>query len=387
MPAAGFAAVAAVAEELFGEDHEAAFVVEIDAFDERGHGWGTIFRYPARVFARTRLLQIAEGMKGRRIVVYGDIVADRFIYGTPKRISREAPVLILRQYRDDVLLGAAGNAINNIQSLGGVPVPVSVLGDDAQGKQLVDTLTAQGIDCSGIVRAGRYNTPTKVRILGGMPHASRQQIVRYDIEDHCDLTDDEAARVGETLGARMATADAGLISDYGYGAVTQPLASTLTTAAGEKPVTLDSRYDLLRFSGVTAATPNEEEAAEAAGTSLFNGDNDVRLRQAGETLREKLGSEALLITRGSRGMALFERESAEPIFIPVYGTDQVADVTGAGDTVIATFTLALAAGASFAEAAKIANYAGGIVVMKMGTATVSNDELRRAVERDEALPE
>ena len=341
----------------------------------------------SRVFARTRLLQIAEGMKGRRIVVYGDIVADRFIYGTPKRISREAPVLILRQYRDDVLLGAAGNAINNIQSLGGVPMPVSVLGDDVQGKQLVDAMTAQGIDCSGIVRAGRYNTPTKVRILGGMPHASRQQIVRYDIEDHCDLTDDEASHVRETLGARMTTADAGLISDYGYGAVTQALASALTSAAEKKPVTLDSRYDLLRFSGVTAATPNEEEAAEAAGTSLFNGDNDVRLRQAGETLREKLGSEALLITRGSRGMALFERERAEPILIPVYGTDQVADVTGAGDTVIATFTLALAAGASFAEAAKIANYAGGIVVMKMGTATVSNDELRRAIERDEALPE
>ena len=339
------------------------------------------------MFARTRLLQIAEGMKGRRIVVYGDIVADRFIYGTPKRISREAPVLILRQYRDDVLLGAAGNAINNIQSLGGVPMPVSVLGDDVQGKQLLDTLSTQGIDCSGIVRAARYNTPTKVRILGGMPHASRQQIVRYDIEDHCDLTDDEVAQLREMLGAWMTTADAALISDYGYGAVTQPLASTLSSAAATKPVTLDSRYDLLRFAGVTAATPNEEEAAEAAGTSLFNGDNDVRLRQAGETLREKLGSEALLITRGSRGMALFERERSEPVFIPVYGTDQVADVTGAGDTVIAAFTLALAAGASFAEAAKIANYAGGIVVMKMGTATVSNDELRRAVERDEALPE
>jgi rfaE bifunctional protein kinase chain/domain len=326
-------------------------------------------------------------MKGRRIVVYGDIVADRFIYGTPKRISREAPVLILRQYRDDVLLGAAGNAINNIQSLGGVPMPVSVLGHDAQGQQLVETMTAQGIDCRGVIRADRYKTPTKVRILGGMPHASRQQIVRYDIEDHCDLTEGEAAQLGGALNERMANADAALISDYAYGAVTQPLASALTESAGGKPVTLDSRYDLLRFSGVTAATPNEEEAAEAAGTSLFNGDNDVRLQQAGETLREKIGSDALLITRGSRGMALFERERSAPIFIPVYGTDQVADVTGAGDTVIATFTLALAAGASFAEAAKIANYAGGIVVMKMGTATVSNDELRRAIERDEALPQ
>jgi rfaE bifunctional protein kinase chain/domain len=339
------------------------------------------------VFARTRLLQIAEGMKGRRIVVYGDIVADRFIYGTPKRISREAPVLILRQYRDDVLLGAAGNAINNIFSLGGIPIPVSVLGGDAQGQQLFDAMRGQGIDCGGVLRASRYNTPTKVRILGGMPHASRQQIVRYDIEDYCDLTDSEREQIAGVLGKQIVTADAGLISDYGYGAVTQPLAATLTGAAADKPVTLDSRYDLLRFSGVTAATPNEEEAAEAAGTSLFNGDDDMRLQQAGETLRQKLGSEALLITRGSRGMALFDGVASGPLLIPVYGTDQVADVTGAGDTVIATFTLALAAGASFAEAAKIANYAGGIVVMKMGTATVSNDELRRAIERDEALSE
>jgi rfaE bifunctional protein kinase chain/domain len=338
------------------------------------------------VFARTRLLQIAEGMKGRRIVVYGDIVADRFIYGTPKRISREAPVLILRQYRDDVLLGAAGNAINNICSLGGIPIPVSVLGGDAQGQQLFDAMTSQGIDCRGVLRASRYNTPTKVRILGGMPHASRQQIVRYDIEDHCDLTDGERDQIAAALAGQMANADAGLISDYGYGAVTQPLAATLTGTAGTKPVTLDSRYDLLRFSGITAATPNEEEAAEAAGTSLYNGDDDLRLRQAGETLQAKLGCGALLITRGSRGMALFQKDR-EALLIPVYGTDQVADVTGAGDTVIATFTLALAAGSSFAEAAKIANYAGGIVVMKMGTATVSNDELHKAIERDEALNE
>jgi rfaE bifunctional protein kinase chain/domain len=339
------------------------------------------------VFARTRLLQIAEGMKARRIVVYGDIVADRFIYGTPKRISREAPVLILRQYRDDVLLGAAGNAINNILALGGIPIPVSVLGNDTQGHQLLDAMTSQGIDCSGVMRASRYNTPTKVRILGGMPHASRQQIVRYDIEDHCDLTESEATRIAGLLGDQMASAHAGLISDYGYGAVTQQLAGTLTGAAAGKPVTLDSRYDLLRFSGVTAATPNEEEAAHAAGTSLFDGDDDGQLQQAGETLQKKLGIEALLITRGSRGMALFEKAGSGPLFIQVYGTDQVADVTGAGDTVIATFTLSLAAGASFAEAATIANYAGGIVVMKMGTATVSNDELRRAIERDEALNE
>jgi rfaE bifunctional protein kinase chain/domain len=338
------------------------------------------------MFARSRLLQLTEAMKGKLIVVYGDVVADRFIYGTPKRISREAPVLILRQYRDDTLLGGAGNAVNNILSLGGLPIPVSVLGHDAAGKQLHEKMLAQGIECGGILRADRYQTPTKVRILGGMPHASRQQIVRYDIEGHFDMTVEEAETFGNVLRHQMAVCNAALISDYGYGVVKAALANDLTRYARGKPVTLDSRHDLLSYPGVTAATPNEEEAAAAAGTSLFNGENgEGRLAQVAESLQQSLDCEAVLITRGSRGMALFDRGAEDPVFIPVYGTDQVADVTGAGDTVIATFTLALAAGASYAEAAKLANYGGGIVVMKMGTATVSNDELRHAIERDEEL--
>jgi len=337
------------------------------------------------VFARSRLLQLADLMKGKLIVVYGDVVADRFIYGTPKRISREAPVLILRQYRDDVLLGGAGNAIHNILALGGLPIPVGVLGEDVAGKALLERMTACGIDCSSVLRVDRYKTPTKVRILGGMPHATRQQIVRYDIEDHFDVAEDESKAFENVLRELITCADAALISDYGYGVVTPRLASVLTRYAHGKPVTLDSRYSLLDYPGVTAATPNEEEAAAAAGTSIYDGEDlNGRLHEVGMTLRDTLDCEAVLITRGSRGMALYERDAAA-LTIPVFGTDQVADVTGAGDTVIATFTLALAAGASFPEAAKLANYAGGIVVMKMGTATVSNDELRRAIERDEGL--
>jgi rfaE bifunctional protein kinase chain/domain len=336
------------------------------------------------VFDRNRLLQLTEAMKGKLVVVYGDIVADRFIYGTPKRISREAPVLILRQYRDDVLLGGGGNAINNILSLGGLPIPISVLGRDSVSDELIAQLTNEGIDCSGILRVDRYRTPTKVRILGGMPHSTRQQIVRYDIEDEVTITDEEAGRFAWLLRDQMSIAHAALISDYGYGAVTPALAANLTGFSRGKPVTLDSRYSLLRYPDVTAATPNEEEAANAAGISLY-GNGDDNIGDVAEILQQSLDSEALLITRGSRGMALYERGRKEPIFIPVYGTDQVADVTGAGDTVIATFTLALAAGGSYLEAAKLANYAGGIVVMKMGTATVSNVELQHAIERDEEL--
>jgi D-glycero-beta-D-manno-heptose-7-phosphate kinase len=336
------------------------------------------------VFARTRLLQITEAMKGRLVVVYGDIVADRFVYGTPKRISREAPVLILRQYREDVLLGGGGNAINNILSLGGLPIPVSVLGRDAHGDQLVDKMTSQGIDCGGILRVDRYNTPTKVRILGGFPHGARQQIVRYDIEDAFEVSEPESKQFAALLREQMSMCHAALISDYGYGVVTPMLAAHLTGFALRKPVTLDSRYNLLRYPDVSAATPNEEEASLAAGISLSE-DGDDRIQEVAAALQQSLDCEAVLITRGSRGMALFEKDGRDPIFIPVYGTDQVADVTGAGDTVIATFTLALAAGASYAEAAKLANYGGGIVVMKMGTATVSNEELRHAIERDEEL--
>ena len=336
------------------------------------------------MFGRERLLQLTQAMKGKLIAVYGDIVADRFIYGTPKRISREAPVLILRQYRDDVLLGGAGNAIHNILSLGGLPVPVAVVGNDANGSKLIETLGALGIDCSSILRAARYNTPTKVRILGGMPHSTRQQIVRYDIEDHFEVEEREAKMFADILRDHISVCHAAIISDYGYGTVKPAIASSLTKFAHGKPVTLDSRYDLLSYTGVTAATPNEEEAAAAAGTSLFNGENDDRLKQVGQALQQTLDAEAILITRGSRGMALFETDR-DPLHIPVSGTDQVADVTGAGDTVIATFTLALSAGASYAEASKLANYAGGVVVMKMGTATVSNEELRHAIERDEEL--
>jgi rfaE bifunctional protein kinase chain/domain len=335
------------------------------------------------VFSRSRLLQLTDAMKGKLVVVYGDIVADRFIYGTPKRISREAPVLILRQYRDDTLLGGAGNAINNIFSLGGVPVPVSVVGNDIPGRAVLKRLEEQGIECGGILRTDRYATPTKVRILGGMPHASRQQIVRYDIEDAFEMRPEETQVFAKILRESITGCDAALISDYGYGVVKPAVVETLTRFAHGRPVTLDSRYNLLDYPGVTAATPNEEEAAAAAGTSLWN--EEDKLNEVALTLQQSLDCEALMITRGSRGMALLERDQSEPLLIPVYGTDQVADVTGAGDTVIATFTLALAAGASFVEAAKLANYAGGIVVMKMGTATVSNEELRHAIERDEEL--
>lgn len=335
---------------------------------------------------RESLIGIVHAMQGRRVVVYGDIVADRFIYGTPKRISREAPVLILRQYREDVLLGGAGNAMSNVRSLGGIPVPVATVGPDAAGDRLLAELRERGIETDGVLRVERHRTPTKTRVLGGMQHATRQQIVRFDVEDAISLTADERAAVAELLRSEIEKGDAAIVSDYGYGAVEPGLVAELCGSAGARPVTLDSRYDVMKFQGVTAATPNEEEAAAVSGIALGESDEEsAALQAAASAIRDRLGAQAILITRGSRGMALLENDRNGVELIPVHGTDQVADVTGAGDTVIATFTLALAAGASFSDAARIANYAASVVVMKMGTATISGEELVHTIERDEEL--
>ncbi|HEV7670931.1 MAG TPA: PfkB family carbohydrate kinase [Thermoanaerobaculia bacterium] len=330
-----------------------------------------------------RLLDLIDAMAGRPVVLVADLVVDRFLTGTPKRISREAPVLILSYQGERIAPGGGANAAANVIALGGRPLLLGAVGDDANGSDLLADLLARGIDTAGVlVRAG-YRTPTKVRILGGGRHSIKQQIVRYDIEDTLALTDADRARFSDRL-AEWRDAEAGnlttaILSDYGYGAVEPGLLPLLRDALGAKATLLcDSRYRLGEFRGLDGATPNEEEAEALLGRPID--DAPEPLAQAGRILRERLGAGFLLVTRGSRGMSLFEAGGAT--HLPVHGTDQVADVTGAGDTVIGTFALALAAGAAPLEAALLANYAGGIVVMKMGTATLSRGELSDAVRAD-----
>jgi rfaE bifunctional protein kinase chain/domain len=316
-------------------------------------------------------------------VVAGDFVLDRFVYGHPKRVSREAPVLILRFWKEESLPGAAGNTAANVRSLGGVPLPVGALGEDESGRTLRRILEDRGIETSGLLAVPGYATPTKTRILAGAPHAIKQQIVRYDLES--ELV--REARGSDALEHRLrhaaSRADAAVISDYGYGAVSPqsvpPLREALPPGA---PLVLDSRHDLLSYRGVDAVTPNEEELEECAGEPL--GDSEETLVSGAEHVRLRIGCRAVLVTRGSRGMALFD-SGQSPVMVPVHGTDQVADVTGAGDTVIATFSLALACGASPLEAALIANFAGGVVVMKMGTAVVTREELEDAIRADRVI--
>lgn len=326
-----------------------------------------------------RLLRRVDAMAGQPVVMLVDLVADVFITGTPKRISREAPVLILSFQGEKLTPGGGANAVANVAALGGRPLPLGVVGDDPHGRNLLADLESRGIETAGIVVRGGYRTPTKVRILGGGKHSIKQQIVRYDIEETLVLTDAERGRFSVMLDRWAGEARVAILSDYGYGAVEPALLARVRAALGERATLLaDSRYRLSEFSGVDGATPNEEEA-EALLDAPVDDDPD-RLEDAGRQLLERLGARFLLITRGSRGMSLFQ--PAASAHLPVSGTDQVADVTGAGDTVIGTFALALAAGADPVEAALLANYAGGVVVMKMGTATCSPEELKRAVETD-----
>jgi rfaE bifunctional protein kinase chain/domain len=337
----------------------------------------------------TRLLALVDAFAGRRVAVVGDWVADEFIYGQIARVSREAPVLILRYDSSEMVAGGAGNAANNVAALGGRVRAVGVVGRDEPGRRIVSAL-ARGVEPRLLIRPRGYVTPTKTRVLAGGVHSAKQQVVRIDREGG-RAADAVPRRVVErAVDAAVEGCDAVLISDYGYGLVTPALADRIRRRVAARarrrrvPVLVDSRYDLLAHARLTACTPNETELEQMLGTKID--DDPAALERAGRLLLRRTRMEAVLVTRGSRGMALFEPRRPT-VHIPISGSDEIADVTGAGDTVMATMVLALAAGASFYEAARLANYAGGLVVMKRGTATVTAEELRQAVHADHPVPQ
>ena len=321
-----------------------------------------------------QLLAIIDRFAETRVVLVGDLVLDRFILGTPKRISREAPVIILRHEAQRDVPGGGANALANIAALGATVTAVAAVGDDEPGAALRAALSERGIDHSSIVTVPRYRTPTKVRILGGGPSSLKHQVARYDIEDELEVNGTWRTELDRRLAAAVAGAGAVAISDYGYGCASPEVTAVVTRAAGRPWICLDSRYRIGAFAGVSGATPNLEELEAFCGRRLA-GDDEVAA--GAEELRRALGARFVLATRGNRGMTLAEAGGTRRI--PVFGGDQVADVTGAGDTVLAVLTVALAAGAAPVDAARLANVAAGLVVMKLGTATVSASELRTAV--------
>jgi rfaE bifunctional protein kinase chain/domain len=327
---------------------------------------------------RARLLSLIDRFRGRKIAVWGDFILDEYIYGKTRRISREAPVLIISYQSQELSLGGAGNSVLNLKALGAHPLPVGIIGRDDSGRKIVDILRTHKIPTRFLLRLADYQTPLKTRVLAGEENTKKQQILRIDKEALVPETSPLKGRLNRALREIASRSDALLISDYNYQAVQEDVfVRTLPffKKAGV-PVTLDSRYRLLHFQGISAATPNEPEVEGALHIEL--NDNFLMLKRAGDLLLKNLQSAAILITRGSRGMALFEK-SKQPYLIPIHGPTDIVDVTGAGDTVISVFTLALASGASFREATNLANHAGGIVVMKKGTATLSPAELKASV--------
>ncbi len=320
------------------------------------------------------LVRAVSRFSGRRVAVAGDLVLDRYWYGAVQRMSREAPVPVVRLEDTKLMGGCAANTVLNLKALGAEVLPVGIVGRDREGDALVSIFEKEGIDCSLIIRAKGWVTPTKTRLLAGSAHAPRQQLVRVDSGEGNLFTPTVAGAARRALAKAVKGAQALIISDYGYGLA--EAADAASQAGAVKVSALDSRFGLKRFYGLTTATPNEEEFEEARGAIQGGG---ASFEKAGESLREEMGLAALLVTRGSKGMCLFEHKK-KPLCIPIAGSDQAVDVTGAGDTVISAYVLALCSGATFGQAANIANVAGGIVVERHGPATTSQRELASRIE-------
>ena len=294
-----------------------------------------------------KLLSLIGAMGSRTVAVIGDVVADEFVYGRVARVSREAPVLILEYDSTEIVPGAGGNAANNVGALGGRANLVGVVGRDEPGRRLAASLHAR-VGQRGLVRSTKRSTPVKTRILAGGIHSAKQQVVRIDRAVGNSFDREAKMKFERSALAASLSADAVLVSDYGSGLVTTALVAKMVKALRQKgrpiPVLIDSRYRLLDFRGLTACTPNESEVEQALGVRI--NDSLPVLERAGRTVLERTGMKAVLITRGGRGMALFVPETPT-VHIPIFGSDEIADVTGAGDTGMATMTLVLASGATF----------------------------------------
>lgn len=324
-----------------------------------------------------RLIGIVHRFSARKILVIGDAIADQFVYGAIDRVSREAPVFILRHEQTETVPGGAANCAMNLVSLGARVSLIGVTGQDAAGRELTDRLKTAGVDCAGLLAFAGHQTTTKVRILAGQIHSTRQQVIRLDYDGNTPSEPELFQRLRNAVIEQATDVDAVIISDYNYGVTEELLIEVVRETTGRlgTPVLVDSRFRLSAFSGFTSATPNEDEVEHLLGLQFKDG---AEMETVGDQLRKQLGYRALLITRGSQGMMLFE-EGRAPVHIEAVGAREPVDVTGAGDTVIATYTLAIASRASFEDAARLANYAGGLVVMKRGTASVTKEELEHSV--------
>ena len=332
---------------------------------------------------KKRLLEILESIKGKRILVWGDLICDEYIYGEVWRISREAPVLILKKTGSEYRPGGAANAANNLISLGAEVKIMGVVGEDEHGEKLLSLLKKRGIDTRGISISKNFSTITKTRIMAGGIDRPKQQVIRIDDGEKIKS---EVSKIQDRFWKYFLSVkdslDGILISDYSYGAVSPKIYNGIVKKLSKKniPIIVDSRFDLMKFKNATVLTPNEEEAAYALGMDSEKIEGNIN--NIAKRIIKELKPKILILTRGQKGMDVFVNHR-KPRHIPIYGSDEVTDVTGAGDTVSSVVTLALGCGADGRKAAQLANYAAGIVVMKMGAATVSIKELKEVLQREE----
>jgi D-beta-D-heptose 7-phosphate kinase/D-beta-D-heptose 1-phosphate adenosyltransferase len=324
----------------------------------------------------SRAARLLAEFTGKRVVVLGDVMLDQFIWGRVSRISPEAPVPVVEVERQTLTLGGAGNVISNLVALGATPVPIGVTGADQECELLRAAFSAMGVNAGGLIVDESRPTTMKTRVI-----AHSQQVVRADRESRRPISMEIERKAAEAFARELESADAVVVSDYGKGLLTPGLlfAALNRAKSAGKIVCLDPKSrSFVHYKPVTVITPNHHEAAEAAGISLEDEDG---LIQAGRRILDSTGCRAVLVTRGEEGMTLFE-ENGDVAHIPTVARE-VYDVTGAGDTVIATLTLALASGAPATDAALLANHAAGVVVGKVGTAAVRSDELLSAIRRND----
>ncbi len=326
---------------------------------------------------RARLLSLVEKFPSVRVAVVGDLIADVYLYGRPYRLSREAPVPVVQYEGEEMIPGGAANTVANAAVLGARCSALGILGADAPGEGVRRKLREAGADVSGIAEVPGAPSIVKTRILAGLQNTRKQQIARIDRDPPGTRGEAAAAALARSVAALDGKTQGLVVSDYGYDALVEPVVAAVRALAESVPVLVDSHRRLRDFGGAAIATPNEEELENATGIRC---EDDESVLGAAEHLRREVGLRALLVTRGNRGMALVE-EGRTPELIPIVGSGEVTDVTGAGDTVAAVLMLGVAAGGTFLESAHLANAAASVVVMKMGAATLTREELAAAVTR------
>lgn len=323
-----------------------------------------------------RLKQIIRNFPKTRIAVIGDMAADIYIYGKPYRLSREAPVIVVRHDYQRVIPGGAANTVNNLMQLDARVYPVGIVGDDAYGKEIAAYFSKHSDGTEGLLISPAIETITKTRIMAGDDHTSKQQVIRIDKDSHISISLEQETSILAYLSRLSSQLDALIVSDYGYGMITKKILGFIKSFARKKIVVVDSRYCIGDFKGSTILTPNQHEAEAFSGFEITD---RKTLYLAAEKILKKIKSRSVLITQGNEGMTLFEK-GKPAVSIPVFGRDDITDVTGAGDTVSSVIGLALGSGATLREAAQLSNYAAGVVVMKMGTATLTPQELLAAID-------